>query len=138
MPHLHATHWRISSVVPAKLPSARGYRPLADVPCVRLATRLSARTSGVDRTRAAHCAPDGSAAPTGNVTKRPPGGTGGVVDGGVMRSATCRSLTAAAVSTLPGAIAATAETDTATAATIATNTAGNLVVDTLIAIRLQL
>src|SRR5215469_11216778 len=85
-PHLQATHWSISSVVPVKSPvicfrkpSARGSRPMADPHGPRpaswaavgtrlLAAVLSGRGSQDDRwTRAAHAASLGSSEPGGMV-----------------------------------------------------------------------
>src|SRR4051794_23038886 len=64
-PHLHAAHWMISSVVPVKLPSARGHWGADEVPRVALYGALFGRTSGCPRrTAAAHWAPDGRAPPT--------------------------------------------------------------------------
>ena len=84
IPHLHAAHWKISSVVPVKLPVIRGLYvcwnvasyagSLASVTgCfgfVLFACVLSERGSHGERcTRAAHVASDGSAAPGGRVWK---------------------------------------------------------------------
>src|SRR5687767_14497951 len=90
-PHLHAAHWMIWSVVPAKSPSTRlklgqslRVLALARLPRLLLAVAFSGRISTAGRTRAAHCAPVGSAAPTGNVTNLPDGGTVVVVVGAVV------------------------------------------------------
>src|SRR5262245_35878428 len=85
IPHLHAAHWMISSVVPANAPSTllnpdQSERVLAfaRLPALALAAAFSGRISAAGRTNAAHCAPEGSTAPTGNVEKCPDG-DGGVV-----------------------------------------------------------
>ena len=71
MPHLHAAHWMISSVVPVKLPVIRGLSTSGCAPVVWLAVALDGRISEVGRTAAVHCASVGSDAPTGRVAKCP-------------------------------------------------------------------
>ncbi len=63
MPHLHAVHWMISSVVPVKSPVTRGYAVFEPFPGVELAAAFSGRfsrhradmrrTGGVGRQRGA-------------------------------------------------------------------------------------
>ena len=55
MPHLHAAHWRISSVVPVKLPVTRGRSGCGADPRVWLNLAFWGRISVAGRTRAAHC-----------------------------------------------------------------------------------
>ena len=74
MPHLHAAHWMISSVVPVKLPVTRAYSGAGGFdggpwPLVWLAVAFWGRISAAGRTWAAHVASDGSAEPGGNVPK---------------------------------------------------------------------
>src|SRR3954453_11550852 len=86
MPHLHAVHWMISSVVPVKLPvigcpSTGVAVPAEMTPLVWLAVLLIARRSAAGRTWVEHVASDGSAVPGANVLKCPLAGTvvGGTV-----------------------------------------------------------
>src|SRR4051812_1878023 len=93
MPHLHAAHWMISSVVPVKSPVMRGsYLAFHVGSNASLAARctgplglawfcvsLSDRGShGARCTRCAHVASDGRGAPGAEVVKYPPSGTGDV------------------------------------------------------------
>ncbi len=68
MPHLHAVHSMISSVVPVKLPVTRA-SPLTAAPLVWFGTLLIGRRSAIGRTCAAHAASVGKAAPGGRVEK---------------------------------------------------------------------
>ncbi|MFY0522293.1 hypothetical protein ACN28I_03445 [Archangium gephyra] len=80
-PHLHAPHWRISSVVPVKSPSILPAKLALNsslapsmrtpgLPRVWLAVALPGRGSHEERrTRPAHSAPEGSSEPGGSVPK---------------------------------------------------------------------
>src|SRR5262245_21020173 len=87
IPHLQAAHWRISSVVPVKLPVTRAYSAAGGLtgdpnPLVLLYETFIWRTSGAPRTRAAQSASLGSAEPGGNVSKWPGAPDGGGVGSG--------------------------------------------------------